>query len=634
MALPDLSSLWVLSRGEPEICIALLDGPVAHDHPALRGAQLTGDADPALGASPDGPSLRHGTHVASVVFGQPGSPVHGVAPGTRGLIVPIYRDGTDGAIIPCMQDDLAHALLRAVDAGAHIINLSGGQRVIDADQPAASLIEAVRTCHARGVLIVAAAGNDGCRCLHVPAALPSVLAIGALDDRGAPMASSNWGDAYREHGLLVPGEHIAGAVPGGGTAMRSGTSYATAIASGIVALLLGIARRCRPDTSPGDIRDALLATARPCDPAGATPCERFLAGSLDLAGALAAITRHRANELPIEGDLRMQEDHAEPARSTSSITTPPIITHPIPTSITAPGDAVLPSGAGGGCGCGSAGATAEGKPVSPALVYTLGVVGYDFRSQARLESITQDATQVLGIAAWNPHDPRQLLAYLDKAPWEASSLIWTLRQEETPIYAIVPGGAFGAETFLRLREFLKSQVDDGVERVSIPGVAAGYAKLMSGQTVPVIVPTLRGMFSWSTPVLVTQAVGKRPSDEAAAAEHGRKLDGVRNFLDRVYYELRNLGISSQERAINYAATNAFQASAIFAQAVRETLELDSIQVEKSPLCRDGSECFDVKLSFFDPERQHQRARRQYRFTIDVSDVVPVTIGRTRSWAQY
>lgn len=312
---------------------------------------------------------------------------------------------------------------------------------------------------------------------------------------------------------------------------------------------------------------------------------------------------------------------------------------------TAPPDAILPSGCGcgggsaaGSCSC-SAAAPApapepDKKPASLTLVYALGVIGYDFRSQARLDSITQDGAQVLGVEQWNPHDPRQMLAYLDKAPWEAGSLIWTLKQDESTIYAVVPGGAFAPDAYLRLREFLKGQLDDGVERVSIPGVAAGYVKLISGQTVPVVVPTLRGMYSWSTPSLVTAAVGARPTGDAGGPEYARRTEGVRNFLDRVYYELRNMGITAQERAINYAATNAFQAAGIFSQAVRETMELDEIAVERSPMCREGSECFDVKLSFFDPERQNQRARRQHRFTIDVSDVVPVTIGRTRSWSLY
>ena len=46
------------------------------------------------------------------------------------------------------------------------------------------LADVVRQCARQGVLIVAAAGNEGCACLHVPAALESVLAVGAMDAAG------------------------------------------------------------------------------------------------------------------------------------------------------------------------------------------------------------------------------------------------------------------------------------------------------------------------------------------------------------------------------------------------------------------------------------------------------------------
>jgi hypothetical protein len=62
------------------------------------------------------------------------------------------------------------------------------------------------------------------------------------------------------------------------------------------------------------------------------------------------------------------------------------------------------------------------------------------------------------------------------------------------------------------------------------------------------------------------------------------------------------------------------------------MALDSITVEKSPFCRMDSDCWDVKLIFFDPENSN-RAQKVYRFTIDVSDVLPVTLGAVRSWSQ-
>ncbi|MCE2673649.1 MAG: hypothetical protein LW635_08605 [Microcystis sp. 53598_E5] len=52
---------------------------------------------------------------------------------------------------------------------------------------------------------------------------------------------------------------------------------------------------------------------------------------------------------------------------------------------------------------------------------------------------------------------------------------------------------------------------------------------------------------------------------------------------------------------------------------------------KSPFCRLDSDCWDVQLKFFDPENS-RRARKVFRFTIDVSDLIPVTLGEVRSWS--
>jgi hypothetical protein len=61
------------------------------------------------------------------------------------------------------------------------------------------------------------------------------------------------------------------------------------------------------------------------------------------------------------------------------------------------------------------------------------------------------------------------------------------------------------------------------------------------------------------------------------------------------------------------------------------MELDRVNVAPSPIGRPGSDCWDVEVYFFYPERPVQTVRKVYRFTVDVSDTVPVTVGATRSW---
>ena len=108
-------------------------------------------------------------------------------------------------------------------------------------------------------------------------------------------------------------------------------------------------------------------------------------------------------------------------------------------------------------------------------------------------------------------------------------------------------------------------------------------------------------------------------------------DDLFNFLNRVDDELRNFGVAPQDRALNFAATNAYQAQLAFAELAGRNLALDTITVVKSPICRPDSDCWDVQLQMFDPENE-RRASRVYRYTVDVSEVLPVTVGQVRSWA--
>lgn len=66
---------------------------------------------------------EHGTHVASILFGQPGTAVEGICPRARGVIIPVYDAATGSA----PQLEVARAIELAIEEGADIINFSGGQ---------------------------------------------------------------------------------------------------------------------------------------------------------------------------------------------------------------------------------------------------------------------------------------------------------------------------------------------------------------------------------------------------------------------------------------------------------------------------------------------------------------------------
>jgi cyanobactin maturation PatA/PatG family protease len=652
-----LRSLHSQTTGDRRVCIAVLDGPVDLAHPCFRGASLAQLDSLALPCGTSGAASAHGTHVASVIFGQPGSPVAGIASGCSGLSIPIFADGPDGTFSNSSQLDLARAILLAVERGADIINISGGQ-LSPSGEPDPLLARAIDTCAQANVLIVAAAGNDGCDCLHVPAAAASVLSVGAMDGDGHPLTSNNWGEAYRSQGLLAPGMDVLGAVPGGGTAYKSGTSFATPLVSAVAGLLASLRLKRGEPPDMHAIRAVLLGTAVPCVADDARDCRRFFGGSLDLERVLQELAR--GDKSVISSTTVAPSDGFAPPPVASRLLPsgePQIIqalhaTAPVPEVALseaepqsaagtlgqiAPSDCgcgggakahadAKPCGGGGDCGCGCGGAKAQ----RPVLVYALGTLGYDFGSEARRDSFAQ----AMPAGANNPHAADQLLRHLEANPYDASSVIWTLNLDATPIYAIQPVGPYAEIGYERLREFLQGQLDreTPVELVSVPGVIGGKVRLQSGQIVPVIVPALRGLFSWATRPLVEHVLGARPDAAAEAADYDAQFIGLTDFLSRVYYDLRNLGITAEERALNYAATNAVQVREIIASTTRQELDLDRISVKKSPVCRPDSDCFDVELGFFNPNNTNV-ASRIFRFTVDVSDVIPVTIGAPRNWTR-
>lgn len=641
--IPGLHRLIERTKGDERICVAVLDGAVDLTHPSLVGAKLT--VHPVLGegqATIGGAMSTHGTHVASVLFGQKETPVVGLAPNCRGVIIPVFSDRR----AKVSQLDLARGIEAALEAGAHLINISGGQQIENSDEADEWLTRAVAQCRERNVLIVAAAGNNRCACLHAPAALSGVLAVGAMDDEGHPLEFSNWGDGYAEQGILAPGAEVLGAVPGGGTAQLSGTSFAAPIVTSVVALLLSIQLKEGRQPDPHAVRAALLAGGRACNLRIGQQAGQCLAGRLDVAAALEHL------QLPVKDTMTTEPetitascacDAPTFAASSNESEAASVFTFAgeAPAQFAPAAPAPVAPAVRAQAAAHSVFASQAGVSASQdlGLVYALGTLGYDFGTEARRDTFKQLMPPVkfgeVAVPA-NPYDARQMVDYLNTNPSESKALIWTLNLELTPIYAIEPLGPFGHHVYDVLRELLAGEVEaetaeNFIQRVSVPGSVSGRTvRLFSGQVVPVIeTGNVRGLYGWRTNALIGKALENISSEGMDEKRIRRSLDG---FLNRVYYDLRNLGATSRDRALNFATTNAFQAASTFSMALGDGMELDSIGVEKSPVCRLDSDCWDVKLRFFDPENS-RRAKRVFRFTIDVSDTIPVTLGEVRTWTE-
>lgn len=274
--LDDLHAEQVWNTGSGAgIDIAVVDTGVLGTHPDFSGricsgvAYLgsTGVAQVGQGAV-DGHG--HGTHVAGIAAAgrNDGIGVAGVAPSARLIPVRVLDGAGNGT-----SADVARGITWAVDHGAEIVNLSlGGGYSVAVDS-------AVQYADAHGVLVVAAAGNDGpSGPPNYPAALPDPLAVASYDEGGAVSAFSTRG-AYVD--IAAPGSGIVSAYKDGRWTYMSGTSMATPHVSGAAAVLLG----SEPGLSPAQVRQRLESTAVDTGPIGHDDASGW--GNISLVDALA-----------------------------------------------------------------------------------------------------------------------------------------------------------------------------------------------------------------------------------------------------------------------------------------------------------------------------------------------------------
>jgi subtilisin family serine protease len=187
---------------------------------------------------------EHGTAVASIISGS-----EGVAPNADLLIVRVLNaDGTGNSF------DVAQGIVRAVNLGVEVLNMSLGVY-----EDSYVLREAVHYAKSHGVLMVAAAGNDGYTRMPYPAAYPQVLSVTAVDSLGRQAIFPNQSDQID---FSAPGVGVLTASAEQGTMLFSGTSAAAPFVTGTLASMLSV----QPTRNQQEIIDLMK---RHLDDAGA-----------------------------------------------------------------------------------------------------------------------------------------------------------------------------------------------------------------------------------------------------------------------------------------------------------------------------------------------------------------------------
>lgn len=262
-----LARAHAVSKGE-RVLIAVVDSGVDTQHPELSAGivediNVTDDRDQT-------PHM-HGTAMTGAIISQ--AQLLGIAPAARVIAIrafaPRSKTGASGTSF-----HIAAAIDRAVQEGARIVNLS----LAGPHDPYVQ--KAIEEAYARGVILVAAAGNNGPGApAAYPAAYPQVIAVTATDANDQPYARANRG---RYVAVSAPGVDVLVAAPGGAYGTTTGTSVAAAHITGVIALML--ARN--PMLDPVAVRELLLKIARDLGPDG--PDEQFGSGLADAYAAIMA----------------------------------------------------------------------------------------------------------------------------------------------------------------------------------------------------------------------------------------------------------------------------------------------------------------------------------------------------------
>ena len=248
----EMPAAWDFTMGHPDVVVAILDTGVDIQHEDLVGGIWTNPLEtPNNGIDDDGNGFvddvhgwnfaqgsnsvaddhGHGTHVAGTAAARINNDegVAGMAGGATIMPVKVFPPPPN---VIGTYEDLIMGIIYATDNGAHVINMSLGATSYSRGEEAA-----VDYAWAHGVVVVAAAGNNGANVYHYPAAHPNAMAVAATDSSDQRAYFSNWGDFVD---VAAPGNWVYSTMRGNYYGSMSGTSMASPHVAGLAALIFSL----------------------------------------------------------------------------------------------------------------------------------------------------------------------------------------------------------------------------------------------------------------------------------------------------------------------------------------------------------------------------------------------------------
>jgi hypothetical protein len=273
---------WQITTGSQDIIIGVIDTGIDYTHPDLKGSLWINNAekngisgmdddnngfiDDSLGwdftdaprfsdggdyIDPDNDPMDeygsgHGTQIAGIIAAQAnnGIGITGIGPN---LSVMNLRAGTASGYLE--EDDVANALIYALDNGARIVNMSFGDVALSR-----FLKDIIYYTYQQGLILIASAGNSGNDEVHYPSGLAETISVGATDKDDNIAGFSNYGPTLD---CVAPGSEILSTAVNGKYNIVSGTSFSAPVVAAIAGLILSV----NVDFSSERVRNILKTSA-------------------------------------------------------------------------------------------------------------------------------------------------------------------------------------------------------------------------------------------------------------------------------------------------------------------------------------------------------------------------------------
>jgi len=267
-----IADAWQQTMGSENIIIGIIDTGIDYNHPDLKHAMWinitedingngeldaddinnidddgNGFIDDVMGwdftdaprfidggdyAVPDNDPMDdypsgHGTQIAGIIAAEHNNVtgISGVSPGVR---IMNLRAGTASGYLE--EDDVARAVLYALDNGVRILNMSFGDVVLSR-----FLKDVITYAYSKGMIIVASAGNEATDRIHYPSGLSETISVGASNENDQIAGFSNYGNTID---LLAPGTNMLSTAPGNRYNSVQGTSFSAPVVSAVCGLIL------------------------------------------------------------------------------------------------------------------------------------------------------------------------------------------------------------------------------------------------------------------------------------------------------------------------------------------------------------------------------------------------------------